>query len=170
MFINKITKERLESFYNNCKYLKKLEIEAEGFRKNYNFLKSSGDFSNTKVTTGRKKPSEEELFLQLMEKKNKEYSVLKQELEEEKFIIETQIKRLTNPTYKTILIRRYLQLKSWKDITIELYGAKDDWVIWGNTKYELLTMNLHRRARDKLIDISLKAFIPEQTQLTLEDR
>lgn len=164
MLINTITKERLTAFYKNCKYLEKLKQEVEGFKKNYNFLKGS-DYSATRVTSGTKKQSEEEMFVQLCERKSKEYEALKTQLETEKENITMQIKRLTNPTYKTILIRRYLQLKSWKEITLELYGSKDDWHIWGNTKYEILTMNLHSRARNKLIEVSQKGFLPEQRSI-----
>ena len=167
MLIERITKERLETFYKNCKYLYTLAKEVEGFKKNYNFIKGV-NYSTTKVSSGTKKPSEEELFSQLCERKSREYDVLKNHLEAEKQTITTQIKRITNPTYKTILTRRYLELKSWREITIELYGGKDDWCIWGNTKYELLTMNLHRRARNKLIEVSKTAFLPESEQQVIE--
>ncbi len=169
MLIEKITKERLECFYKNCKYLENLKKDLEGFKSNYNFLKASGDFSNTRVTSGNKKWSEEEQYVNMIQRKSKEYEILKRRLENEKFIIETQIKRLTNPTYQKILTRRYLMLEDWRNITFELYGGKDDWTVWGHTKYELLTMNLHRRARDKLLEISQTPFLPETEQKTIKD-
>ena len=168
MLVECITKERLEMFYRNCLYLVKLGADLEGFKANYNFLKSK-DFSAPKVTSGSKKQSEEEMFAQLCEKKGKEFTKLSKELEAEKAIIETQIKRLKNRVYKTILTRRYLELKTWKEITIELYGGKPDWHIWGNTKYELFTMTLHRRAREKLAEISQVGFVPEQKQIEVNN-
>lgn len=169
MLVERITKERLEFFYKNQKYLENLAQEIEGFKNNYNFIKSNSNYTSTHVTCGSKKLSEEEIFCQLCERKSKEYDILKAHLEEEKIIIEAQIKRITNPTYQKILTRRYLFLEDWKLITMELYGSKSDWTIWGHTKYELLTMNLHRRARDQLIKISEKAYLPEMEQKTIED-
>ena len=169
MLIEEITKERLEIFYKNQIYLQKLAAEIEGFKRNYNFLKSNSDYTKIHVTNGSKKQSEEEIFLQFCERKSKEYDSLKKRLEAEKAVIETQIKRVTNPTYQKILTRRYLYLEDWKLITMDLYGSKDDWFIWGNTKYELLVMNLHKRARDMLIKISKTAFLPETEQQTIEE-
>ena len=161
MLREKITKDRLESFFKSYKYLLSLEQDIEGFKRNYNFLKAN-NYTSDKVMSGSKKASEEEMYVQTIERKSKEYNALKLRLDEEKSIIESQIKRVTNPTYQKILTRRYLLLEDWNTITFDLYGGKDDWHIWGNTKYELLTMNLHRRARKQLEEVSQTAYIPQQ--------
>ena len=96
MLTEVITKERLKIFYAHACYVKKLAVELEAFKANYNSLKGS-NFAETKVMTGSKKLSPEELYLLCLESKSKKLERFTKFVEEERPIIAAQIQRLTNP-------------------------------------------------------------------------
>lgn len=167
MLTEVITKERLKIFYAHACYIKKLAIELEAFKANYNSLKGS-NFAETKVMTGSKKLSPEELYLLCLESKSKKLERFTKFVEEERPIIAAQIQRLTNPDYKNILEDRYLDLKDWKIIALEYFGSEKDFWLYRETKYHFIVMTWHKRAVEALEEISKKPYIQANTQLYLE--
>lgn len=121
--IEPITRERLNRYIDSCKTL------AYYVQKRKNLMAKLGisgiDYSKTKVTSGNaRKPSEEERYVQILERVNKEINTLRAEIRPEHDIIVAQIRRLPTSKSRTIITLKYIEGRSTQDM-VEYYFCDD---------------------------------------------
>ena len=121
--IEPITRERLNRYIDSCKTLAYYE------NKKRNLIKKLGlsgvDYSKIKVTSGNaRKPSEQERFVSILERVNREIETLRAEIKPEHDIIVAQIRRLPTSKSRTIITLKYIEGRSTQDM-VEYYFCDD---------------------------------------------
>lgn len=118
-----ITRERLNRYIDSCKTLAYYEQKKKNLTKKIGL--SGIDYSKTKVMSGNShKPSEQERYVQILERINKEIDSLRAEIEPEHDAIISQIRRLTSSKSRTIITLKYIEGRSTQDL-VEYYFCDD---------------------------------------------
>lgn len=161
-----ITQERLDEYLENVRVLNNLletkqKIEVK--------LGLHGvDYSKDKVTSGHgNKLTEQERFTNNLLKINAQIDSLKPKLQQEHFILKTQISRVKKYEYRKILVYRYIEKWKWSEIIQDFFEFEDDYEEQKNDKYKDKIMYWHRRALEELQKVSSKPFIKYQ-QISIE--
>lgn len=118
-----ITKERLDRYLDSCKMLAYYEDKKRNLEKKLGL--SGVDYSKIKVTVGNgHKMSEQERYVTILERVNKEISNLRQEIKPEHEIIVSQIKRINSSRSRTIITLKYIEKRSTQDL-VEYFFCDD---------------------------------------------
>ena len=121
-----ITRERLDRYLDNCKTLAHYEQKKRNLEKKVGL--SGIDYSKIKVTAGNgHKLSEQERYVAILERVNKEITVLRAELEPEHENIINQIRRLKSYKSRIIITLKYIEGRSTQDL-VEYFFCDD--VLW----------------------------------------
>lgn len=179
MIYEPITPERLRGFRLKTRELNRLIEQKASLIEKIRILKSI-DYSKVKVTLGNKrKISEQERYVSVLETINKEidyykYKVFKTEigkeygLIEEAEVIKTQLERIPEEHYKKLIIRRYLQSEKFSAITFFFFCGEKDYE--ENYQHYLeKTMDWHKSALEKLEKVSNKPYVKTSKQLVIEE-
>lgn len=167
-----ITLQRLDDFITISKDYDTL------LRKKHKILEKVGsikaiDYSKDRVQSGNgQKTSEPEHYAQALQKVNNEIKKYEAWLSPEREIIKNQIARIKKRDYRKLLVYRYIELWTWKEIAQELFEFEPDF--WENEpkkimnrKYWDYTMYYNRRAIAELEKISAKPYVKANKQLHL---
>lgn len=127
------------------------------------------NYNKDKVMNGSSSHlSEQERYTMRLEKINSYIKECEEILLPAKERLKQHIKRIKKAEYRKILILRYVERWQWKDIIEECFWYEDDFDKSDITKYKDKVMQWNRAALKKLEEISEKAFIPVEKQLTIE--
>ena len=161
MYYEKINKNRLMRYKQyvselNTLYERKHQLELS-------MGLSSYDYSKQRVTTNKKRLSEQEMFAIRLEKINKKISEIEPIVRAGRREFETQIERIAHLDwrYKEILQSYYIDNIKAKEIVV---------ILFGNTEPESWKQfyRLQKTAIRELQKISNKPFIEIEQQLVLE--
>ena len=118
-----ITRERLNRYIDSCKTLAYYEQKKKNLTAKLNI--SGVDYSKIKVTSGNaRKTSEQERYVQILERINREINLLRAEIKPEHDIIVMQIRRLPTSKSRTIITLKYIEGRSTQDL-VEYYFCDD---------------------------------------------
>lgn len=177
-----VNKYRLERYGGLLRELSELMEEKRIYEEHLNAIKAV-DYSKIKVTNGSSKvTSTQETFVLKLQEINQQIDRLDKKIMQEREIIERQLGRLANHTYRQILKMRFVEQKSVYQVsytlrlsqflkenpatpTTELQKAFYDAHI---LKYRDEIMRLQRQALNQLAKISLIPYVQETSQLTIE--
>lgn len=178
-FVNKYRLERYGGWLNE---LSQLLEEKRIYEEHLSAIKAV-DYSKSRVTNGNSKAlSSQEIFVAKLQEVNQQIDRLDKKIMEEREIIERQLGRLVNPTYRKILKKRFVEQKSVFQVSYELrlsqfikehpgISSSELQAAFYNAhilKYRDEIMRLQRQALSQLERISLTPYIPETSQLTID--
>lgn len=178
-FVNKYRLERYGGWLNE---LSQLLEEKRIYEEHLSAIKAV-DYSKSRVTNGNSRAlSSQEIFVAKLQEVNQQIDCLDKKIMEEREIIERQLGRLVNPTYRKILKKRFVEQKSVFQVSYELriwrfyiehpeINSSELQAAFHNEytlKYRDEIMRLQRQALSQLERISLTPYIPETSQLTID--
>lgn len=169
-----ITRERLDRYLDSCKALNTCEEKKRNLESK--MLLSGIDYSRVKVTTGNgKKLSEQERYVTILERINKEISMLRAEIVPEHNIIVSQIKRINNYRSRTIITLKYIEKRSTQEL-VEWFFCEDP--LWNPDNnlpefkktpeyenYRRQYLLWQQKAIEDIEEVSGVAFEPNQNQI-----
>lgn len=118
-----ITREMLNRYIKSCRELAQCEERKRNLKKKLGL--SGVDYSKTKVTSGNgHKLSEQERYVQVLERINQEIETLKAEIKPVHDNIIEQVRRIESPKSRTIIALKYIEGRSTQDL-VEYYFCDD---------------------------------------------
>lgn len=177
-----VNKYRLERYGDLLRELSEVMEAKRIYEEHLNAIKGV-DYSKIKVTNGSSKHiSSQETFVAKLQDINQQIARLDKKIMQEREIIERQLGRLVNHTYREILKMRFVEQKSVYQVSYALrfsHFLKENPVIpaseWQAAfydahllKYRDEIMRLQRQALSQLERISLTPYIQETRQLTID--
>ncbi len=118
-----ITRELLNRYTKSCRELALCEERKRKLTKKIGL--SAVDYSKIKVTSGNgHRPSEQERYVQILERINREIECLKSEIKPIHDNIVLQVRRLESPKSRTIITLKYIEGRSTQDL-VEYYFCDD---------------------------------------------
>ena len=169
-----ITRERLDRYLDTCKTLAYYENKKRNLEQKIGL--SGIDYSKIKVTTGNgSKLSEQERYVSILERVNKEIDTLRAEVEPEHKIIVSQIRRINSSRSRTIITLKYIEKRTTQEL-VEWFFCEDP--LWNpennitefkkSPEYENYRRQYllwQQKAIESIEEVSGAAFEPNQNQI-----